>query len=653
LKKYFVQEVISSKYIAEELKFKLLGYQNSNALIAYKKSICSSGYEPGTFRLSEIGVNSTFINNSQPFEDWVKSAIEAELLTLKNNYNILIKKCSFKDLIQQSIQILESKTNGGYDLKHEIWYQEYSDVFRRIILFCSGNDPDIELELFPNLTIQREKFIFAVLNWIEINKKVNLRKWLHLSVAAGLIGINEKSPHTAASEIEKNFAIPLDSPNEDWNLSISRVGNSVYKLSNSVCRIDSSEWLFQYLNFSKGIMIRILSFPDDYIETIFLLKFYQELLKTYKNVEIHCVPRMIRCGNDASYNDFYRFLKRFKYLKDCKRFFLHNNGPKLGTVNITKLHLSVLNLIEECDFIDARGARNYEMMQGINKDTFFGFMVCREFSESTTGFFAKDTPFIYIKQSAGERSFQGFRERSKRIINGKYFCRITAADNKNKWEGGHLAQYEKWSDLERKRYKYNQKFYSKGATEFHQKYGDLLEREVKKYLNKISGRILVLGCGSGKEVGFLFDNKNDAIGIDFSVEAILIARQRYPHIWDRFFVDDFYNTINFGNGEFDAIVANAVFVHLLKRDDLPLLMKQVHTRLKKNGQFFIRLLQKDGFDEEYDSELFKTRRWFVYYSDEEIQSFSKDIGFEIIMNQKTPHVQYESVYWLSYLLLKV
>lgn len=108
-----------------------------------------------------------------------------------------------------------------------------------------------------------------------------------------------------------------------------------------------------------------------------------------------------------------------------------------------------MGLIQESDMLDIRGARNFEMMQGINKDSFFGFMVCREFSEATIGLPAKDTPLIYMRQPAGERSFSDFRQRRVRTTRGRKICPSCAKDNQEKWEGGHWAKYADWSDKKR------------------------------------------------------------------------------------------------------------------------------------------------------------------------------------------------------------
>jgi SAM-dependent methyltransferase len=292
------------------------------------------------------------------------------------------------------------------------------------------------------------------------------------------------------------------------------------------------------------------------------------------------------------------------------------------------------------------------MMQGINKNVFFGFMVCRDFSEATTGLFAKDRPLVYIKQGPGERSFSDFRQRHKRQNEGQMFCLCTAADKKEKWEGGHLARYPTWSDQEKDRYKTIQAFYSKGAVDFHKKYGDLLEIEVRKYLDSISGRVLVIGCGSGKEVEYLCNRGCDALGIDFSMEAIHLARKLHPHLWNRFYVEDFYNTINFKEGQFDGIVANAALVHLLKHDDMEDILAQCVERLSPKGKLYLRVIEKTGRQEEYDSYLFGTRRWFVYYGMEELIEIGNRKMFVVIKKERRSHVHYADVYWNSILFEK-
>jgi hypothetical protein len=297
-------------------------------------------------------------------------------------------------------------------------------------------DPDFEVAIYPNLTSERENFIFKVIEYLE-RKNLQIIDWLRLSVAAGLLGIDEKPVHAATSRIDTRSAIKL--PSGDGNASdVKRVADSLQAAANSRCRIDATDRFLKNLEKSKFKNFEIVSFPDDYLETIILLKYYEILLKNYSKLKIHFVPRSIICGNDATYKDVNNFIEKIHYLKDNDRFHLMDSGPKVGGLNLLKLSKEVLREIKNSKLIDVRGARSYEMMQGINKEIYFGFMVCRELSESIVGLPTadnpEDTPFIYICQKAGERSFEGFKERN-RNPSGKIKIRISVYDNKRKWEG--------------------------------------------------------------------------------------------------------------------------------------------------------------------------------------------------------------------------
>ena len=345
--------------------------------------------------------------------------------------------------------------------------------------------------------------------------------------------------------------------------------------------------------------------------------------------------------------------EKFSFLKSCDRFRVHKSGPKLGTVNLQKLDLSIMTLIEQADLIEARGARNYEMMQGINKDICFGFMVCRDFSESVTGMKAEDSPLIFLKQSYGKLSFSGFQKRHKHIRDGIMFCPSTVVDEKQKFEGGHLSSYSDWSEEKKDRYELTQAFYTKNALDFHKKYGDHLEREVKEYLNEFKGDILVIGCGSGKEVNYLETQGCSAMGIDYSFEAISIARSLYPMLSNQFIVEDLYNIEYFKEDSFDGIISNAGFVHLLDRNDLRVILRNIKKILKKDGIGFLRIIEKSVNDmEEYDKYLFNYTRWFVYYSLKEIENICNDLKLTVIKKDRINHVQHKNVYWVSILFKK-
>jgi SAM-dependent methyltransferase len=630
----------------------ILGYQNEHSIEEQSPRICSQDYQPGTLTLDKITPEAAFLEPRTTFEDWINNALQDQIISMEKAQLDLFLRMS-KDVVAQKVkEALEFRPIGDKSLKHEIWYQEYSDILRRLIaLFAIGN-PDLDLNIYPNLSVDRADFIFEVLNWLEKFKQPDLRDWLHLSIAAGLLGIDEKPIHAATSIINSSKGIALNLTGKDREVEIHRVGNELWETAKSPCRIDATNVFFHFLETSKRYQRRIVAFSDDYLETIVLLKFYEELLRDFPKLEIDLIPRSIRCGNDATYEDIQSFLVRFSGLKCCSRFRVAETGPKIGGVNLLKLHPEVIRLIDRAFIIDVRGARNYEMMQGINKDAFFGFMVCRQFSESVTGLLAEERPFMYLHQSPGEYSFRGFCLRHKRQEGGRMFAEITVNDCRDKWQGGVLATFDAWPDTRKKRYKILRDFYSNNAPEFHWKYGRDLEPEVKEFLAELSGKVLVIGCGSGKEVRYLSQRGCDTIGIDFSSEAILLAQSEHPNLRGRFLIEDVYNIDNFISGEFDGIVANAVLLHLLEKNDMLDIVKKICGRLKRGGLCFIRLIEKENIEEEVDSHMFGEQRWFVYFSEEELNNIAKANGFLVEKTARFPHKVYPGVYWVSLLLKK-
>jgi hypothetical protein len=411
----------------------ILGYQNNDRNYADKLKLINDSYLPGTFTIDEMRYDAKFLEDPKDFDAWFKEALEAEIDLIRANYPNLFDSgiSASQDIIPKIKVALEMCPDSSHPLKKEVWYQEYPDIFRRLIISSIVGDPDYNLDVYPHLTWERKDFIFKVINFLLETKDLNLNNWLHLSIASGLLGIDEKPVHAATSKIDTSMAIKLPSSESYTKSDIERVAKRLIEVANSTCRIDASNKFFKAIDKSKFRNYNIISFPDDYMETIFLLKYYENLLIEYPKLIINFVPRSIKCGNDATFKDVQDFIEVFRYLKDEPRFNLIKDGPKIGGLNIRKLSQNVQDTISRSELIDVRGARNYEMMQGINKDAYFGFMVCREISEAVVGYQSKELPFIYICQPSGERSFDGFKDRD--IPKGLKFAKTKVIDNLIKW----------------------------------------------------------------------------------------------------------------------------------------------------------------------------------------------------------------------------
>lgn len=79
-----------------------------------------------------------------------------------------------------------------------------------------------------------------------------------------------------------------------------------------------------------------------------------------------------------------------------------------------------------------------------------------------------------------------------------------------------------------------------------------------------SKSILEIGCGEGRDAGFLLERGFDVLATDISAEAVSFCQKKYPRYADRFQVLDCVNGQL--DAKFDFIYAVAV-IHMLVRDE--------------------------------------------------------------------------------------
>jgi SAM-dependent methyltransferase len=254
------------------------------------------------------------------------------------------------------------------------------------------------------------------------------------------------------------------------------------------------------------------------------------------------------------------------------------------------------------------------------------------------------------------------------------------------WSSTKLSSWDSWSADERLRHRTTYDFYVTYAESFHARFGSSLEREVQAHLKKLKGRILVIGCGSGKEAYRFDGHGNSVVAVDFSPVAIGLAKRDPRNRSVQFLLGDFYDLdlMTFEKGEtFDGIVANAAFVHLYQRDDIDEILAKVWRRLEPGGVFVLRGLYKERggipVNEELDEsddhvKQWGAARWFVYYSRAELAKRASARGFEVIekatadiakqelqasgslmktiLDKGFRHSVFEGVYWPTVLLKK-
>lgn len=146
--------------------------------------------------------------------------------------------------------------------------------------------------------------------------------------------------------------------------------------------------------------------------------------------------------------------------------------------------------------------------------------------------------------------------------------------------------------------KYTRQYYLTDCTgfqEFSQSYGKILEPRLKKIVSflriKPGLRVLDIGCGRGELVLWAAAQGAEAVGIDYSSEAIKLAKlarsKQAKKIQERTkFLHMDAKKLDFDNGAFDLILLTEVIEHLYP-EELKLILSKISKILKSDGLLFI------------------------------------------------------------------
>lgn len=173
--------------------------------------------------------------------------------------------------------------------------------------------------------------------------------------------------------------------------------------------------------------------------------------------------------------------------------------------------------------------------------------------------------------------------------------------------------------------------YNKGAINFSEKFKlftDLKRRyEFKQFLNLLNGKkIIDLGCGSGINSLYFYNNGLDVVSVDLSIEMIKLCKKKGLNamVMD---IED----LEFDNEIFDGIWAVTSLLHIPK-SKLKRVIKKLSLILKDNGIIFISIKEGSG---EYiiRDEKLGLNRFFAFWKEDEIIKLFSDY-FELIESKK-------------------
>lgn len=374
-------------------------------------------YVPGTFILSERKNTPSFIEEGEgDYGNWVRLMIRSHVEALVRAGLLPSPTDSgcLRSIEDVTLSVLDAPLESGMALCESITNQQVTDIVWRILKTLLTGDPFTPYHVFQEFNELGRKYAVELLSQKKLSDPILAFKY---AVVAGALGVDIKLQYTAAgpSPLVSDAIIKL--PTDQGGITLENIQREIELRAARAIAIDCLNDLNRDVLIKPG-SVSIVFFSDDYIETIFDLWVIQTWLQYKHDLSITLVPKWGPHANDASFEDIVSLLSEplFNYLRAVRgtRFCLATNGPAGSGINAYEFSPHILEALTSADVVLFKGARSYEMLQGIRKTTYFVFNVLHSYTETLTGLDATDCPAVILRQEAGVSSFDDFRARAQR-----------------------------------------------------------------------------------------------------------------------------------------------------------------------------------------------------------------------------------------------
>jgi 2-polyprenyl-3-methyl-5-hydroxy-6-metoxy-1,4-benzoquinol methylase len=194
------------------------------------------------------------------------------------------------------------------------------------------------------------------------------------------------------------------------------------------------------------------------------------------------------------------------------------------------------------------------------------------------------------------------------------------------------------------------KYYSDNAAQVAERYESVVSDLSAHFADSFSkgGKILDIGCGSGRDLAVLHKLGFDCYGVDPVLEFVEIAQQIHPELNNRIALGKLPELQVPFNGNFDGVLCSAVLMHI-DTEQLPATVKDIKSCLKLGGRLLYSVPSKrtDVVESNRDA----NGRLFIPDQAVRLNSLFSSIGFtEIASWTNSDSMGRDSVEWMSVLL---
>lgn len=141
-------------------------------------------------------------------------------------------------------------------------------------------------------------------------------------------------------------------------------------------------------------------------------------------------------------------------------------------------------------------------------------------------------------------------------------------------------------------------FYRKNAAEVARRYEEVAS-PIAGYATRVfpgGGRILDVGCGSGRDLALLVEQGYDAFGVDAAPELVALAQDLHPSLKGRISHGCLPGLSPPLHEQFDAVLCSAVLMHL-DVAEMPSAAAALRQCLRRGGRLLISVpVERPGLD---------------------------------------------------------
>jgi len=194
------------------------------------------------------------------------------------------------------------------------------------------------------------------------------------------------------------------------------------------------------------------------------------------------------------------------------------------------------------------------------------------------------------------------------------------------------------------------KFYSDNAVQVARRYESVVSDLSAHFADSFSkgGKILDIGCGSGRDLAVLHKLGFDCYGVDPTPEFVAIAQRIHPELVGRIELGQLPGLKIPFDRDFDGVLCSAVLMHI-DIEQLPATAKAIKSCLKQNGRLLYSVPSKhlDVVASNRDA----NRRLFIPDQAARLNSLFSSMGFTKIASwTNSDSMGRDSVEWVSVLL---